>query len=276
MTRSLSDWQHSPGASAVHGFLVAGMGLAACFLSNWLGRPVGLPFFGRVSGSVLLDRVQDRRPAFFVRAKRTEAGDGRQTDMAPVLLAATPEGWAARVCQRPLELLSDHAHLERKAANNALELLNRRPPRVGNEWSAELAQIAREETQHLLLVTRILFRRGGALNRVHRNPYAGLLHGHIRFGTGAELLDRLIVSFLIEARSAERFGRLALESEDRELARLYRGLRQSEQGHAAAFLELSTAASDRASVQKRLQEYIEIEAGAIQAQSVGFTLFSGL
>ena len=166
--------------------------------------------------------------------------------------------------------------MERKAANNALELLNRRPPRVGNEWSLELAQIAREETQHLVLVTRTLIRRGGALDRAHRNPYAGLLHAHIRSGTGAELLDRLIVSFLIEARSAERFGRLAVESEDQELARLYRGLRRSEQGHACVFWNLAAGVCDRVDVRERLRDYMEIESDAIRAQAVGFTLFSGV
>jgi len=37
----------------------------------------------------------------------------------------TPASWAAGVLERPLELLNDHAHLEKKAATNALELLNR-------------------------------------------------------------------------------------------------------------------------------------------------------
>ena len=39
----------------------------------------------------------------------------------------TPPAWAAGVLARPLELLNDHAHLEKKAAANALELLNRWP-----------------------------------------------------------------------------------------------------------------------------------------------------
>ena len=39
----------------------------------------------------------------------------------------TPVDWALRVLHSPLELLNDHAHLEKKAAANALELLNAGP-----------------------------------------------------------------------------------------------------------------------------------------------------
>jgi tRNA-(ms[2]io[6]A)-hydroxylase len=47
----------------------------------------------------------------------------------------TPDDWAAQVLSRPLELLNDHAHLEKKAATNALELLNRWPePNPPENW----------------------------------------------------------------------------------------------------------------------------------------------
>ena len=42
----------------------------------------------------------------------------------------TPIAWAQAALLRPLELLNDHAHLEKKAATNALELLNRWPNRT--------------------------------------------------------------------------------------------------------------------------------------------------
>ena len=47
----------------------------------------------------------------------------------------TPDRWAEQVLRHPLALLSDHAYLEKKAASNALELMNRWPeprcPKVG-------------------------------------------------------------------------------------------------------------------------------------------------
>ena len=41
------------------------------------------------------------------------------------LLNRTPEEWAELALRDPLALLNDHAYLEKKAASNALELLNR-------------------------------------------------------------------------------------------------------------------------------------------------------
>src|SRR5579862_3871527 len=163
----------------------------------------------------------------------------------------TPKNWAAAVLERPLELLNDHAHLEKKAASNAIELVNRYPePNPPENWVSAMTAIARDEVEHLAVVTRLLARRGGRLSRQHGNPYASELRALIRKGQGpAELIDRLMVSALIEARSCERFrllaDQLALEDDkpggagDRELAKLYRGLWASEHGHYRTFIQLA-------------------------------------
>src|SRR3954453_1598687 len=111
----------------------------------------------------------------------------------------TPASWAARVLERPLELLNDHAHLEKKAATNALELLNRWPePSPPENWVAAMTAIARDEVEHLAVVCRLLARRGGRLTKQHSNRYAADLRGLVRQGEGRdELVDRLLVSALI-------------------------------------------------------------------------------
>src|SRR5690349_3060925 len=89
------------------------------------------------------------------------------------LLSRTPDAWAAMAMRDPLALLSDHAYLEKKAAANALELLNRWPePTRPEEWTQTLAAIAGDETAHLGGVLRLLTDRGGRLERAHRNDYA--------------------------------------------------------------------------------------------------------
>src|SRR5512132_4440907 len=122
----------------------------------------------------------------------------------------TPPAWATQVLARPLELLNDHAHLEKKAAANALELLNRWPePSPPENWVAAMTAVARDEVEHLATVCRILARRGGRLTKQHSNRYAAELRALVRQGEGrAELVDRLMVSALIEARSCERFNLL--------------------------------------------------------------------
>ena len=98
------------------------------------------------------------------------------------LRCATPPDWVAVALSRPLAFLNDHAHLERKAASNALELLGRWPYPVDAEgdaggaaadrWSRLLAGIARDEVRHLAQVLRLLTARGGHFERSHVNPYA--------------------------------------------------------------------------------------------------------
>src|ERR1700759_3088584 len=89
----------------------------------------------------------------------------------------TPAPWAKTVLEKPLELLNDHAHLEKKAATNALELLNRWPePNPPENWVTAMTAVARDEVDHLATVTRILARRGGKLTKSHTNPYASALH----------------------------------------------------------------------------------------------------
>ena len=153
----------------------------------------------------------------------------------------TPGTWATAVLDKPLELLNDHAHLEKKAATNALELVNRYPiPTPPENWVAAMTAIARDEVEHLAVVCRLLARRGARLTRQHSNPYASALRNLVRMGAGTgELVDRLMVSALIEARSCERFKLLAEACDDKELAKLYRGLWASEHGHYRTFIQLA-------------------------------------
>jgi tRNA-(ms[2]io[6]A)-hydroxylase len=194
------------------------------------------------------------------------------------LLCWTPDRWVHGVMKEPLALLNDHAYLEKKAASNALELLNRWPePLCPSRWPATLAAIAHDEAAHLSSVVRLLTRRGGRLERNHRNPYAGALRSLVRRGTGhQELLDRLLVSALIEARSCERFELLARLSGDRELARFYGRLSRSELGHYRVFLGLGEQVVPRRDVEARWEEVLRAEADILAAQPPGPRIHSGV
>jgi tRNA-(ms[2]io[6]A)-hydroxylase len=191
----------------------------------------------------------------------------------------TPSGWAERVLNHPIALLVDHAYLERKAASNALLLLPRWPePDPPENWTIAMTSIAREESEHLERVIRHLHKRGGRLDRTHRNPYAAGLHELVRLGRGPEeLIDRLLVSALIEARSCERFMLLAAAAagRDDELAAFYDELGTSEAGHYRVFLNLARQAAPAAAVEERWSEMLDAEARIIQAQPVAPRLHSG-
>ncbi len=184
----------------------------------------------------------------------------------------TPPEWARAVLARPLELLNDHAHLEKKAAANALELLNRWPePNPSENWVAAMTAVARDEVEHLATVCRLLARRGGRLTKQHGNPYASALRGLVRQGQGpAELVDRLMVSALIEARSCERFKLLGEACEDDpQLRRLYRGLWASEHGHFRTFIQLAEQIQPAPVVGKRWDKMLDAEATIIEGQPPG-------
>jgi len=179
---------------------------------------------------------------------------------------------------QPLKLLNDHAHLEKKAASNALELLNRWPePNPPEDWVTVMTAVARDEVEHLAVVCRSLARRGGALTRTHRNAYAAALRDLVRMGEGPrELVDRLMISALIEARSCERFALLAGHCEDKELRKLYRGLFASEAGHYEQFVSLARQLPTIRGVKTRWGEMLDAEAQIIASQPPGPTMHSGV
>lgn len=196
----------------------------------------------------------------------------------------TPAAWAGCATGDLLALLNDHAHLEKKAGTNALELLNRWPDPVPPEnWVATMCAVARDEVEHLGAVTRILSRRGGRLTKNHRNPYANALRDHVDRGGPDELMDRLMVSALIEARSCERFALLgqAMSSQsaeaidDKELAKLYRGLWASEHGHYTVFIQMAELVRPKKTVRARWSFWLDIEAAIIEAQPPGPRMHSG-
>lgn len=200
------------------------------------------------------------------------------------LRSSTSAAWARAALAEPVALLEDHGHLERKAAANALALLSRWPQEWeggaraadADHWCRALTRVARDEIEHLGLVLRHLEERGAGLGRIHANPYAGGLRRLVRQGSGREeLVDRLLVSALIEARSCERFERLSEHAADDPLRRLYRGLLASERGHYRLFLDLAARVAPTSAVDARWEVLLAAEAGILAAQPPGPRMHSG-
>ncbi len=192
------------------------------------------------------------------------------------LLSRTPVAWAHAVLADPINLLIDHAILEKKAANNAMDMLTRWPGEWVPGWVETMTSVARDETAHLSQVVRILAKRGGRLNRTHQNRYAGALRLLVRAGQPFEAIDRLFVSALIEARSCERFAVLAEAAvDDSELADFYKALFSSELGHYKIFLKLAYKLDERETLDIRWNEMLAAEAAIIEAQPAGPRIHSG-
>jgi tRNA-(ms[2]io[6]A)-hydroxylase len=191
------------------------------------------------------------------------------------LHSRTSLDWGVAVLTDPLSLLIDHAFLEKKAATNALELLTRWPNDWLEGWVDAMTSIARDETAHLAQVTRLLQRRGGRMDRFHKNSYANSLRALVRKGEPSEILDRLLVSALIEVRSCERFAVLAATAGDAELTAFYRALYVSEFEHYKVFLDLARKFVDAPVVEARWQQMLAAEAKILAAQPAGPRIHSG-
>lgn len=177
------------------------------------------------------------------------------------LLTPTDPRWVAEA-QRDLPgLLSDHAHCELKAAVSALSLVSRFGP-LHPELIAPLSALAQEETSHFREVHARLAARDAALGRQDADAYVNALWN----ATKPErqdfplLLDRLLVSALIEGRSCERFKLLSEGLDSAELATFYRSLMESEARHYRLFCGLSEELFGVKMARERLAELARREA----------------
>ncbi len=171
--------------------------------------------------------------------------------------------WITRVKDNTALLLSDHAHCEKKASVMAISLLSRYPERV--ELVDAMAELSIEEMSHFQMVIRKLKDRNLPLERDPGDPYVQALFEHLRKNEPLRLLDKLIVSSLIEARSCERFQLLSEHTPEEDLKEFYRSLLASEARHRNLFLKLAKLYFPDEEVDERLAEMQQIEASIVRS-----------
>jgi tRNA 2-(methylsulfanyl)-N6-isopentenyladenosine37 hydroxylase len=178
---------------------------------------------------------------------------------APIkfLREPTSRAWVEQALAHLDTVLLDHSHCERKAAGVALNLMFRYPSHT--RLVRSLTAIAQEELAHFDQVNQILEDRQIPLAPLAAPPYGAGLNKQIRRDEPHRLLDTLLVSALIEARSHERLGLLAAHLPDAALARFYRGLMASEARHYGSYWTLAVTYGDRAAVNQRLIELAAVE-----------------
>lgn len=190
------------------------------------------------------------------------------------LLCRTPESWLSEAEQRLPEMLLDHANCELKAASTALGFLYRYPDR--SRLAQRMSRLAREELRHFEQVRSIMEDMGVPFERLSASRYAGELRKAARDEEPCKLLDLLLIGALIEARSCERFARIAPRLPEK-LGRFYSGLLASEARHfehyvAFAHSECSVPAD---AVDARLQQLKTLEAELVVAPDTEFRFHSG-
>lgn len=196
------------------------------------------------------------------------------------LRATTPAAWVDEAVRRWPELLSDHANCEKKAASTALALMFSYPE--DRALSARLSKLAREELRHFEQVDRLMHDAKVPYLRQVPGRYAGGLRAALSTHEPRRKLDLLLSGALIEARSCERFGQLALRPDGQglpaELAALYAGLQASEARHFELYLTLAERHARDAGIgdwQARLDELATLEADLATRPDPQFRFHSG-
>lgn len=149
----------------------------------------------------------------------------------------TPDRWVENALENQEIMLIDHAHCEKKAAMTAINNIHRYPDDA--ELLNKMSRLAREELRHFEQVLKIIKKRGLKYGNLSASRYAAGLRDQARKNEPGKLVDVLIIGAFIEARSCERFAKLAPKLDD-ELKAFYQSLLKSEARHYQDYLKLAT------------------------------------
>jgi tRNA 2-(methylsulfanyl)-N6-isopentenyladenosine37 hydroxylase len=196
-----------------------------------------------------------------------------QSTPSAILLAPTPQRWFDVAAERWRELLVDHANCEKKAASTALSLIFAYPEDMA--LTDKLSRLAREELRHFEQVQKLMQELRVPFARMQPSRYAEGLRSAIHRSEPARLLDLLLCGALIEARSCERFERLAPKLSD-PLRGFYAGLAVSEARHQGLYLRLAEQRAGAIDWRARLQQLAAIEADLVTSPDQQFRFHSGL
>jgi len=187
----------------------------------------------------------------------------------------TPAAWIDEARKRVPELLLDHANCELKAASTALGFLYRYPDRPA--LAQRMSRLAREELRHFEQVRAIMQDMDVSFDRISASRYAGKLRDAVRAQEPHKLMDLLLVGALIEARSCERFARIAPQLPPK-LGKFYAGLLASEARHFEHYVAFARSESSVDDIQfdARLEQLKSIEAALIVAPDEQFRFHSGV
>lgn len=166
------------------------------------------------------------------------------------------------------EILIDHAYCEQKAASSCISLIVQYPE---YESLVEmLTPVVAEEWSHFERVLEELKKRGWKLGPQRKDEYVERLNKIIRKGGSRQdqLVEKLLMNALIEARSCERFRLLWKEISDEALRQFYYELMVSEAGHYKNFLSMAKQISDPEKVEQRWRELLQQESEIIASLEV--------
>ncbi|MGC9551573.1 tRNA isopentenyl-2-thiomethyl-A-37 hydroxylase MiaE, partial [Vibrio metoecus] len=132
----------------------------------------------------------------------------------------------------------------------------------------------KEELHNVYQVLEIMQARDIAYESIPASRYAKTLLSHMKTHEPQTLIDKLIVGAYIEARSCERFAKLAPYL-DEEMAKFYISLLRSEARHYQDYLQLAEQIAGH-DISERVAYFGRIEAELISSPDSDFKFHSGV
>ncbi|QDE30706.1 MULTISPECIES: tRNA-(ms[2]io[6]A)-hydroxylase [Shewanella] len=145
---------------------------------------------------------------------------------------------------------------------------------ISTDLMNKMVRLVKEEFHHFEQVLQIMTSRGIDYSNIRAGRYAKQLMTHVRTHEPATIIDKLIIGAFIEARSCERFAKIAPHLDD-ELAKFYISLLRSEARHYQDYLTLAqnVAGTD---ISERIDYFREKERELILSVDGEFRFHSGV
>lgn len=143
----------------------------------------------------------------------------------------------------------------------------------GQDMIDKMVLLIKEELHHFYQVLEIIEAQGLEYRPIPASRYAKGLIQHVRTFEPEALVDKLIIGAFIEARSCERFAKLAPHL-DPDIGKFYVSLLRSEARHYQDYLELARQISSE-NINDRVQFFAKIEAELIISEDTDFKFHSG-
>ncbi|MDF4311650.1 tRNA isopentenyl-2-thiomethyl-A-37 hydroxylase MiaE, partial [Vibrio parahaemolyticus] len=125
----------------------------------------------------------------------------------------------------------------------------------------KMVLLIKEELHHFYQVLEIMESRGIEYKNIPASRYAKGLISHMKTHEPVTLIDKLIIGAYIEARSCERFAKLAPHMDD-DIAKFYISLLRSEARHYQDYLVLAEQIAGK-DISERIAYFGRIEADLI-------------
>lgn len=184
------------------------------------------------------------------------------------LALPTDPRWVDIAAMQLQDILIDHAYCEQKAASACISLIVQYPEK--EKLVETLTPVVAEEWSHFERVLAELKTRGYAMGFARKDEYVERLNAVLKKGGNREqqLLEKLLMCALIEARSCERFRLLSKQIADEGLRHFYYELMVSEAGHYKNFLTLAKEYNEPKEVEKRWRELLHQEGEIVKGLAV--------